>query len=253
MDGSEEGSWGLTDSNEVSGIGTWRGEGNLDWRHGGEKSWSREEERKGSGFFSNGGMEKKKWVMEEETNYTPRRRNGVPVNERSCTNEEERMVGRGLKKKVYIISEQKGTDYDAMDRLQDTHEAVSSENLSVLEGGTEQGSERLMGAVIIAGENTLKISCVENYFRDSYIDPHAEPLDADPSSVPTDDCSTQYPSRLKIVKTCDIGADKKLVFDVRAHNYLVTSGSNNGNVRIGLERCVEGLKVNSRTRLLVKR
>lgn len=54
------------------------------------------------------------------------------------------------------------------------------------------------------------------------------------------------------MKIGDIGSNKKLVIGVRAYNYLVTAGFNNGNIRVGPGRCAEGLEVNDRTRLFVK-
>ncbi|KAI9240568.1 MAG: hypothetical protein BYD32DRAFT_152630 [Podila humilis] len=47
------------------------------------------------------------------------------------------------------------------DRLKDTHEPVTSGHLSVIEAGGEDGLERLMGAVIVSGENNFRIMCAE--------------------------------------------------------------------------------------------
>lgn len=139
------------------------------------------------------------------------------------------------------------------EQLLKTHVPASLEHISVIEAGKEEGLERLMGAVIVAGENTFKITCAEIYFRDSIIDPHAEALTAIPSSVPTEEESTQYSGVLKIVKMDDIGRNKKLVIGVRAYNYLITEGFNNGNIRAGSGRCADGLEINNRTRLFIKK
>ncbi|KAF9150993.1 hypothetical protein BGX20_005539, partial [Mortierella sp. AD010] len=139
------------------------------------------------------------------------------------------------------------------EQLLKTHEPASPGHISVIEAGKEEGLERLMGAVIVAGENKFKITCAEIYFRDSIIDPHAEDLTAIPSSVPTDEESTRYSGLLKIVKMDDIGRNKKLVIGVRAYNYLVTEGFNNGNIRAGPGRCADGMEINNKTRLFIKK
>ncbi|KAF9180965.1 hypothetical protein BGZ49_004937, partial [Haplosporangium sp. Z 27] len=134
----------------------------------------------------------------------------------------------------------------------ESHEPVS-EHLSVIASGGNEGLERLMGAVIVAGNNRFKITCAEIYSRDFDIDPHAERHDAVPSSVPTDELSTQYSNALKIVKVDDVGSNKKLVIGVRAYNYLITGGYCNGIIRIGPGRCAEGLEVNNKSKCFVKK
>ncbi|KAF9185370.1 hypothetical protein BGZ49_004316, partial [Haplosporangium sp. Z 27] len=139
------------------------------------------------------------------------------------------------------------------DELAKTHEQLTPEHLSVIEAGGEDGLERLMGAVIVTGEESFKITCAEIYCRRLSIDPHAELLDAVPSSVPTDELSTQERNRLKIVKMNDIGKNKELVIGVRAHNYLVSSGHYNGNARVGPGRCADGFKVNGKSKLFIRK
>ncbi|KAF9158452.1 hypothetical protein BGX20_003394 [Mortierella sp. AD010] len=90
----------------------------------------------------------------------------------------------------------------------ETHEPVTAGHLSVIENDGEEGLERLLGAIIVAGENSFETTVVETYSRDKVIDIHAELYDTTPSSAPTDEISTQYKGILKIAKVDDIASTR---------------------------------------------
>ncbi|KAG0320979.1 hypothetical protein BGZ99_004226 [Dissophora globulifera] len=76
---------------------------------------------------------------------------------------------------------------------------VAEDHLASIGLGGAAGLERLSGTLIVTGPKTAKILCLEIYGRSIISDPHAEPLSALPSSVPTRFPSTQYTGHLKVV------------------------------------------------------
>ncbi|KAI8604914.1 hypothetical protein EDD21DRAFT_411651 [Dissophora ornata] len=136
--------------------------------------------------------------------------------------------------------------------LLSTHGELSEEHLVAIESGGLIGMERLVGATLATGVDTIKIPCVEKYSRDVLTDPHAEPMLAMPSSVPTNGASIQYRGHLKIVILADKFGRRRLVLGVRARNYLVTSGDQNGEVMVGPTGCAD-FSVNESTALLIQR
>ncbi|KAF9102107.1 hypothetical protein BGX27_011178 [Mortierella sp. AM989] len=156
--------------------------------------------------------------------------------------------------KIDVSMAQHKIDDDKPDEnLLITHDGLTPEHLSAIESAGDEGLERLMGAVLVAGKNKFEITCAELYCRNSLLNPHAESHSVSPSSVPTNEASTQYLGRLKIVQLPDCYSNWKLVLGVRTHNYLVTQGLLNGEAVVGPSRCAKAFDINSTTKLFIKK
>ncbi|KAF9429515.1 hypothetical protein BGZ76_001219, partial [Entomortierella beljakovae] len=139
-----------------------------------------------------------------------------------------------------------------VENLLDTHVDLSGDNLVALEAGGTTGLERIVGAIITTGPHRLEVLCAEVYNRDPEIDPHAESFDTSPSSIPTNGPGTQYNGRVKITKIPDSFKNMKLVLGVTDHNYLITSGLEKNNARVGPGRCAK-FPVNHTTKIYVRK
>ncbi|GJJ74522.1 hypothetical protein EMPS_06880 [Entomortierella parvispora] len=121
--------------------------------------------------------------------------------------------------------------------ISENHARPSEDDIKCLEGGGIYALERLVGAMIKTDASCLLIRCIEGYCRDPRKDPHAEPLTANPSSVPTNAKTTQYPGRLKMRHLSDGHGNPRLIIGVRSRNYLITAGEHDGRIKIGPSRC----------------
>ncbi|KAF9084039.1 hypothetical protein BGX27_003931, partial [Mortierella sp. AM989] len=126
-------------------------------------------------------------------------------------------------------------DKDTIDeKFLEKHEEYSENDLLELEAN---GLDTLMGAVIITGPDKFRITCAEFYLRDVINDPHAESQIIFPSSVPTEEPSTQYSGELKVTHIPDNYRNQKFVIGVRTGNYHFISGFHNGIAILGPGRC----------------
>ncbi|KAF9411232.1 hypothetical protein BGZ76_005381, partial [Entomortierella beljakovae] len=78
------------------------------------------------------------------------------------------------------------------------YESLNQRYLEALESEGLESLEQLMGAVLVTNENQFRITCAEKYYWDSFLDPHAESQTATPSSVLTEESTTQYQGDLKL-------------------------------------------------------
>lgn len=137
-------------------------------------------------------------------------------------------------------------------RFLEKHAELSENDIVAIESASPEGLERLMGAVIVTGQDRFRITCAEVYFRDFSVDPHSESQSIVPSSVPTEEPSTQYPGDLKITHIPDNFKNWKMVIGVQTANYLITSGFNNKNALVGPGRCAT-FPVNDSTRIYIRK
>ena len=99
--------------------------------------------------------------------------------------------------------------------LEDGYEEIGSDHLTAVESGGVVGLERLSGALVVTGSKTARILCLEVYGRDVTANPHAESIEAPPSSVSTRSQSTHYNGHLKSAMLSDNFKNRRLVIGVR--------------------------------------